>query len=211
MVAVEGVLQPDEAALLVRAAQELLREHGLGGVTVAEVLSRTDLGTRAFYRHFSSKDHLLLEAFADATYAEVERLRTLMAPTADPVTAVAAWIEGRLDLAFDGRVESDLKHLSEQARALYAVAPETMSELHAAMMLPLVDQVIVGQRAGDFAVADPGIGAQAIASVVWACVEREWSAPSTDPRAVRAETLAFCLRALGAPVDRIPGAKVRDI
>lgn len=191
-------MQLPEREALLAAAREVLRERGLAGVTVAAVLARAGLGTRAFYRHFASKDQLLVEVFAQATRTEIDRLLGLMAPVGDPVAAVSAWIGGRLDLAFDPAVESDLKPLSEQARALYAVDPGTMAGLYAAMVGPLVEQVAAGITAGVL-VGDPEIAALGIASLVEACIEREWMSPSADPAAVRALTLELCLRAVGAP------------
>ncbi|HET6153573.1 MAG TPA: helix-turn-helix domain-containing protein [Marmoricola sp.] len=193
-------MRPPEAETLLAAARTLLRERGLAGVTVAAVLERTELGTRAFYRHFASKDQLLVEVFADATRTEVARLQSLMAVTVGPVGAVAAWVDGRLALAFDPSVETDLKHLSEQATALYDVAPAMMADLCAAMMRPLIEQVTEGIDSGAFAETDPVLAAQAVADVAWACVQRAWMLPTADPHTVREQTKALCLRALGAAI-----------
>lgn len=206
MVQVDGVERGDEAATLIAAAQALLRESGLSGVTIAAVLERTELGTRAFYRHFSSKDHLLVEVFADATLTEVDRLALLIARTSTPQGGVTAWIDGRLDLGFDTDVESDLRFLSQQAQVLYAAAPETMSELYQVMMLPLVEQIQAGIGDGVFVGVEPWLAAQSVASVVWSRVEQEWLSPSEDATEVRAETLAFCLRGLGVSPGRRDGA-----
>ena len=84
---------------IVTAAATLVREEGVRGLSVAQVLSRAGLGTRAFYRHFDSKDQLVSAVFLDMARAETRRLRKRMAARADPVDGVVAWIDGRLDLA----------------------------------------------------------------------------------------------------------------
>ena len=49
-----------------------------------------------------------------------------MAPAGNPVEAVAAWIDGRLDLAFDEEVKSDLRHLSMDAQSHMLAAPSSL-------------------------------------------------------------------------------------
>ena len=88
-------LEPDPQVrtAIVSAATELVREAGVGALSVAEVLTRSQLGTRAFYRHFASKDQLVSALFLEMARAEVRRLETSMADSSDAVHAVAAWID----------------------------------------------------------------------------------------------------------------------
>src|ERR1700746_1756100 len=92
---------PDVRRAIVAAASKSVRERGVRGPNVATVLERARLSTRAFYRHFESKDQLVAAVFVEITRAEAQRLREKMTAAATPVEAVAAWIDGRLDLAFD--------------------------------------------------------------------------------------------------------------
>jgi AcrR family transcriptional regulator len=48
---------------IVDAAYELLEEHGLEGLTIRAVLTRTGLSRRAFYERFADKDELVLAVF----------------------------------------------------------------------------------------------------------------------------------------------------
>ena len=90
------------------------------------MLSRAELGTRAFYRHFDSKDQLVSAVFLDMARAETRRLRKRMAAAADPVDAVVAWIDGRLDLAFSDEIKSDLRQMSLEAQSQMFAAPEVI-------------------------------------------------------------------------------------
>lgn len=188
---------PERQALL-DAALGILRARGAQGLKVDEVLSLAGLGTRAFYRHFTSKDQLVVEVFADAAHAEALRLRQRMQQHVDPLGAVVAWIDGRLDLAFDDEVQSDLQYVSQQAQAVNLVDPETMAGVHAAMLAPLVEQIERGGADGTFRDVDPVTDARSIDAVTWACIERQWAAGDTVREDVRARVLAFCLRGLGA-------------
>src|ERR1700756_777620 len=98
---------PDVRCAILDAASRSMDDQGVRGLSVAAILERAQLSTRAFYRHFESKDQLVAAVFLEMTRNEVLRLRTKMAVAVTPAAAVAAWIEGRLDLAFDENIESE--------------------------------------------------------------------------------------------------------
>ncbi|MGB8501016.1 TetR/AcrR family transcriptional regulator, partial [Mycobacterium sp.] len=102
-------LDPDPRVRLklLATASKILREEGVRRLSVAEVLSRAQLSTRAFYRHFDSKDQLVSAVFLKMARVEMLRLRRRMTVGSNPVEAVVAWIDGRLDLAFDDQIRSD--------------------------------------------------------------------------------------------------------
>src|ERR1700758_4014954 len=81
---------PDVRRSIVAAASKSVREHGVRGLNVATVLEKAQLSTRAFYRHFESKDQLVAEVLLEIARVETLRLRTKMANTTSPVEAVAA-------------------------------------------------------------------------------------------------------------------------
>src|ERR1700761_3700027 len=115
---------PDVRRTIIAAASEALREQGVRGLSIAAVLDRAGLSTRAFYRHFESKDQLVAAVFLEMAHAEKRRLQRKMARAADPVEAVAAWIDGRLDLAFDESIKSDLRRLSLEAQSQMFASPD---------------------------------------------------------------------------------------
>src|SRR6516165_2600634 len=108
---------PDVRCAIVDAAAQSMREQGVRGLSVAAVLERAQLSTRAFYRHFDSKDQLVAAVFLEMTRTEALRLRTKMAEATDPIQAVAAWIDGRLDLAFDEDIKLELRQVSLEAQS----------------------------------------------------------------------------------------------
>ncbi|WP_260860443.1 TetR/AcrR family transcriptional regulator [Mycobacterium tilburgii] len=58
------------------------------------MLDRTKVSTRAFYRHFNSKEELVDAAFLASACAERRRLQRRMSLSNTEVEAVAAWIDG---------------------------------------------------------------------------------------------------------------------
>ena len=66
---------PQMRAAILAAALAIVREDGVRGLGIAQVLGRARLGTRAFYRHFDSKDQLIAAVFLEMARAEVQRLQ----------------------------------------------------------------------------------------------------------------------------------------
>jgi AcrR family transcriptional regulator len=198
-------LAPDPGVrrAILAAATKSVREQGVRGLSIASVLERAGLSTRAFYRHFESKDQLVAAVFVEMAGIEMRRLRRKMAAEATPVEAVAAWIDGRLDLAFDENVKSDLRRLSLEAQSQMFASPELIQPAYAMMLEPLVEQLQRGLEQSVFRDIDPLIEAQAIQGVVWASTERQWASGDCERADVRERSLRFCLRGLGVAPDSI--------
>jgi AcrR family transcriptional regulator len=182
---------------LVSAATKVIRDEGVRALSVANVLDRAGLGTRAFYRHFESKDQLVAAVFLDMAKVESRRLRSRMADAPDPVAAVVAWIDGRLDLAFNDEVQSDLRRMSLEAQSQMFASPEVVGAAYAEILIPLVEQLDRGRATGRFVDVDPNADALSIQGVLWSSVERHWATGDCDRDAVRRHVLRFCLRGLG--------------
>ncbi|OBJ76063.1 TetR family transcriptional regulator [Mycobacterium gordonae] len=188
---------PDMRRAILAAASTALREDGVGGISIAAVLHRAGLSTRAFYRHFDSKDELVAAVFLDSARAEAQRLRDRMDSAATEIDAVRAWVDGRLDLAFDDTVRTDLRRLSLEAQAQTSGAPHLVQSAYAEMLLPLREVIERGLRRGMFRGVEPESGAQFIHGVVWAGIDRHWTAGDCEPDDLRDRIVRFCLRGLG--------------
>jgi AcrR family transcriptional regulator len=198
-------LEPDPRVreAILAAAAELVRADGVGALSVGQVLHRAELGTRAFYRHFESKDQLVSALFLEIAGAEVRRLDGLMAAAPDAVRAVAAWIDGRLDLAFNPEIRSDLRQMSIEAQSQMFASPELVGPAYREILRPLVEQLERGVSAQVFREVEPQTEALSIQGVVWANVERQWAGPGTDLGELRKHLQRFCLRGLGVNAKTI--------
>lgn len=192
-------LDPDPGVrdALVNAAAEIVRDEGIAAVNVAKVLDRAELSTRAFYRHFDSKDALIAAVFLQMARAEARRLKRKMATARNPADAVVAWIDGRLDLAFNEQIRSDLRKMSLEAQTQMFAAPQLVGEAYREILKPLVEQLEKGRAAGLFPGIDSGTDALSIHGAIWASVERQWSTGDCDRNAVREQVVRFCMRGLG--------------
>ncbi|WP_433465135.1 TetR/AcrR family transcriptional regulator [Spirillospora sp. CA-128828] len=73
---------------LLRAARELVEEHGMAATTMAAVAERAGVSRRAVYLHFASRAELISELFGYVN--EVEDLEGRFAPIGDAPDAVTA-------------------------------------------------------------------------------------------------------------------------
>jgi AcrR family transcriptional regulator len=197
-------LEPDPQihAVILAAAAEVVRSEGVQALSIARVLTGVQLGTRAFYRHFESKDQLVAAVFLEMAGAEVARLQQRMSGS-DPVRAVAAWIDGRLDLAFNQQIRSDLRQMSLEAQNQMVAAPELVAPAYREILRPLAEQLARGKDLGIFAEIDPDGEALSIHGVVWTNIERHWGTATRDPGEIRRRVQSFCLRGLGVAPEAI--------
>jgi AcrR family transcriptional regulator len=168
-------------------------------MTVRDVLAEAQLGTRAFYRHFASKDELVISVFTEGATREAERLTQKIAGTSNPIDGVVAWIDGRLDLAFDRTIAAELHDLSMEALYRRAETPGELEVAFNVLLAPLVEQLEAGRACGLLPDVTPIWDARAIHDVTWGVVERQWSGFPLRQSEARDHVIRFCLVAIGAP------------
>jgi AcrR family transcriptional regulator len=78
----------DRVQRLIDAALELMTAPDGAELTVQNVADRAGLSLRAFYRHFPSKDDLLLAVFGEAIRATASHLERELAGSDDPLDRV---------------------------------------------------------------------------------------------------------------------------
>ncbi len=176
-------LAPDPAVrcAILAAALKNVQDQGVRGLNMAVVLENAHLSTRAFYRHFESKEQLVAAVFSEMARFETLRLRTKMANKTSPVAAVAAWIDGRLELAFE----------------------EKVSPTYSAIAEPLIEQLQRGVELGVFKGIVPVAAAKSIHGVLWAATRRQQATHQQDRYEVREHALRFCLGGLGVAPETI--------
>ena len=90
-----------EARRLIDAAFVVMRRTGAIDPQVRAIVQEADLSNQAFYRHFPSKDALLLAVLADGQGQLVAHLRRRVATASDPAEQVQRWITGVMAQARD--------------------------------------------------------------------------------------------------------------
>lgn len=189
----------DDRQGIIDAAYSCLSEAHSGPIPVAAILERAGLSTRAFYRHFASKDELFLAMLrqeADALAGRLDRIAEQC--HRDPVEQLTAWVEMMFALATEPRLRLHLTVIdSDEVRAAKGYR-DARERLHANRERSLERILAQGRDDGTFPLTDPPRDAVAISAVV--SRELTVSAPGDSPGLAQslARVLDFALRALGA-------------
>jgi AcrR family transcriptional regulator len=118
--------EPDaERDLILMAALEVLRRNDGEEATVADILQEAGLSTRAFYRHFQTKEDVIRALYERDAESFGAHLRRRVEAAPDPDAALAIWVNEMLGLAYDRR----------------------RAERVSALRSPMVLRVIAGTRA----------------------------------------------------------------
>ncbi len=83
----------DEIRRLLDATYAVMRRTGDLDPRVSDIVRESGLSNQAFYRHFRSKDELLVALLADGQRKLVDTLRAHMDDVAPGVARVRAWVE----------------------------------------------------------------------------------------------------------------------
>jgi AcrR family transcriptional regulator len=196
-------LAADERADIIEAAYSCLSSPHEGPVSVAAILDAAGLSTRAFYRHFASKDELFLAMLKRDSDAVACRLLRLAEDTpGGPAAQLRAWIDYLLGLAYHPRRRAHVVVLDSDEVRVAKGYREASAELRADREAILADILVRGCDDGSFPLAVPERDAAAIHAVV----DRAFVAPllglGLDQELLVGYILDFALRALGATPPR---------
>jgi AcrR family transcriptional regulator len=176
-----------ERKLLLDAGMKVMRRNGFAEASLAEVLEVAGVSTRAFYRHFATKDALLIAMFDREAEVVAVRLRDAAAAAPSAPRAVQSWLDEYLDLfASPRRVARVRLMTSEAARGAvgYGEAMERMLDLHAE---PLAEALARGAEDGTLTSSDPYVDARSVLAIVDIVGERvlarEWKLEDARTRA----------------------------
>ena len=157
-----------ERRMLVEAAIRVMSRGDDASLALGDVLDEAGLSTRAFYRHFESKE-ALLEALMLREAAAVGRsLARAVAQAADPVAALEAWLERYLDVFYEPRRARRAAQLSSAAYRVSRPSAQMMMEMRRISCAPLVEALRAGHEAGVLHSPTPEADAYSIYSLITA-------------------------------------------
>jgi AcrR family transcriptional regulator len=189
----------DDRQEIIDAAYGCLSEPHSGPIPVAAILARAGLSTRAFYRHFASKDELflaMLQQEADALTGRLDGIADEL--PGSPVKQLTAWVEMMFDLAHDAELRTHFTVIdSDEVRTAKGYR-ETRERVHADRERSLVRILERGHDGGSFPLAKPQQDAVAISAIVSRALTTSAPGGEEDLQRARARVLDFALRALGA-------------
>ncbi|BBY46143.1 TetR/AcrR family transcriptional regulator [Mycolicibacterium celeriflavum] len=192
-------LVADDRECIIEAAYTCLSQPHAGPVPVAAILQRAGVSTRAFYRHFESKDELFLAMLRRETDALSRRLDGVAEDeSGTPDEQLAAWIEGMFKLIHDDETRMHFTVIdSDEVRAAKGYR-ETREKAHADRERSLAEILRRGRDDGSFPLADPEQDAVAINAIISRVMITQTHDDHDGLRRAKAAVLDFALRALGA-------------
>lgn len=190
----------DEHERLVEATFRVMRRLDTADPTVSEILAEAGLSTSAFYRHFPTKDDLLVTLLQRANELTRRHVEDRLAASPDPEDRIARWIGAVFGLLrTEALVAANRPFLIAHPRLLERF-PDEIEAGFAALVAPLEQAVGAarlerGQPVGDAAGDARLVLHQVFGMLVDAAALRRRVTPATV-----AAVVDFTRRAVLAPV-----------
>lgn len=131
------VVYEHEVQALVDATYVVMRKTGSIEPRVSDIVRHARLSNQAFYRHFRSKDELLLAVLDDGQRRLVEYLEHRMAGAHDPRQQVRRWIEGVMEQARNPEAAANTRPFALHASRLADQFPDETAHSRELLVGPL--------------------------------------------------------------------------
>lgn len=200
--AIEARFSPylEEAQRLIHAGVAEMAETSSLDPRVSDIVRRAGLSNKAFYRHFKSKDELLLAVLEESMRTLAQEFEERLSPEMPPIERVRAWVWGVLEQALDpGRSAEHRPLLVHQGRLLDSLGAQLWD--HVAQRIGLLQSAIAEAReAGDLPESvDPMRDGEAVFHLAMGWMHGRVVGRVTPPREEAERVVAFALRGLGFP------------
>ena len=196
-----------ERSHLVRAVYAVMRRNGYANANITDILAEAGISTRAFYRHFASKDDLLIAMFGESGVQTRQRLAGAAAAAGTATAQLMAWVDEVLDMGFDTRRSRVARMFA--SGSLRGPFEEAAHEAIDQIDEPLRQLLARGAATGEFPGCDPVVDAAMIHAIAWRLfTDAMHGRSSVDRDGARAHLIRFVFPALGVgvPADASGGA-----
>lgn len=182
----------EEVKTLIRSAQEVMRRKGRTEMpTVAEIVREAGVTNQAFYRHFRSRDDVIVATYEQGLLTLHSYLEHQVSKCSGAHDRIRAWIEGVLAQIEDSRLSQlsavILWNVGQVARAESEIEPVGF-----ARMLHLLDTVLA-----DGEIADHERAALFVQTLVLGMTSRYHDSGTVPTAADREHLVRFCLDGIG--------------
>jgi AcrR family transcriptional regulator len=195
----------DRREAIVTAADGLIGECGLDGLTVRALLKRTGLARRAFYEGFAGKDELVLAVFERVLKSAAVHFVAQFERIGDPLECIHFFVHNIVLGGYDAHDHTVADRrgaaLSREHMRLAEARPAELAAALRPLIACLTDQVERGIRSGQLREADPGLQASLIYNLMAATTQVELLRDDSPHDLARRERLAeaiwlFCRQAI---------------
>lgn len=185
-----------EVEQLVEATYRIVSRDGTVDPRVRDILLEAGLSTQAFYRHFQSKDDLLLVLLDDGRRRLADYLGHRISKAPTPEARLRAWIDGMIAQAADPEAAARTRPFLVGLPRLREAFPAEHARSEAALVGLLAAVIEGGVEADAMTSAEPLRDADVIYRATVGLMEAHLLARTTPSRTESAHLANFALRAL---------------
>ncbi len=173
----------DEVDRLIQASLALIRETGQLEPRVSEIVRAAGLSNQAFYRHFRSKDELLVAVLDKGIRLLGSYLRHRMERVATPEQKIRRWISGMLEQALNPRAAAATRPFAVSRARLLKLFPDEVEESERQLTAMLRSAIQAAVAAGELPHADPERDTKALYDLSMGWMQRTLAQPTPAGRA----------------------------
>ena len=185
-----------EIRALVDATFDVIAATGSLDPPIRDIFDAAHLGRQVFYRHFRSKDELLLVVLDESRHIVASYLAKRIAKVEGARAKLRAWIDGVLRQAQEPEAARRTRPFALTGRRLEAQFPEQYARSQLVLTQLLSEVIRDGLDEGVFASRDPEQDAQIIYDAVFMRQNRHLLLRTVPTRQAGDDLHDFALRAL---------------
>jgi AcrR family transcriptional regulator len=203
-----GTRGPANTEALLAAAHRLVLERG-ENFTTQDLIKEADVALQTFYRHFGSKDQILIAVLSDLIRGHCETLAARGAALDGPVERLHFYVTDTLNVMVGNPGASGARFMTSQHWRLHQEYPEALAEATKPFADLVQAELEVALAAGVLTPRDPERDAWLINKLVMA-VFHHYAFVDDDAgvATIAEEVWEFCLAAVGgAPRARVSSSR----
>jgi AcrR family transcriptional regulator len=192
-----------ERRMVMDAALRVMARNGYAGMSVSDVLSEAGLSTRAFYRHFDSRETLLIALMRRESESVGRSLDRAVALAPNRVAALEAWLQCYLDVFYEPRRATRTALFSSPAVGASYLLADELRERRRIFCRPLIEALRQAHAAGVVHSPTPEADAYSMFALVSAATDQH-DPQFLDRMAVWDHVIRFAWPAFELPVGVTP-------
>ena len=196
----------DEVGRLVAAALVLIERHGELEPRVGDIVREAGLSNQAFYRHFASKQALLVAVLDEGVRILASYLGHRMQAAPTPSARVREWLRGILEQALSPAGSRATRPFALARLRLVEAHPQEVAESERQLTAPVREALREAVAAGELPQAEPEGDAETLYHLAMGWVEARLAGGAPAERADAERLVDFALAGLARGAPRPAGS-----
>jgi AcrR family transcriptional regulator len=185
-----------EVERLLRAGYAVMSQTQSASPRVSDIVRESGLSNQAFYRHFRSRDELLLALLSSGRHSLVEYVRHLMEKERSPAGQVRRWIEGILAQAADARAAEATRPFARNRLYLASQFPDEVHRADEDLRALVRPALSLGKTTGEWPAVHADRDSHALYQLVMGTMQAWLLAETTPTPADISHIVQFALAGL---------------